>query len=106
MQEYAVKSGDTLSSIARRFLGANGDWREIARINGITNPASLQLGQRLLIPNATTSPIANPEVVMVRNTLQGVYPPNKITVSFTKVGDDVIARLLNTGPCALVTMNA
>jgi hypothetical protein len=97
MQEYEVKSGDTLSSIARRFLGANGDWREIARINGITNPASLQLGQRLLIPNATTSPIVNPEVVMVKNTLQGVYPSNKITVSFTKTGDDAIARLLNTG---------
>jgi len=98
MQEYIVQAGDTLSNIARRFLGANGDWREIARINNITNPASLQIGQRLLIPSPTTPPIAqNPEVAMVRNTLQGVYPPNKIAISFTTVGSDLIANLLNTG---------
>ncbi|WP_190398648.1 LysM domain-containing protein [Pseudanabaena sp. FACHB-1998] len=99
MQEYIVKSGDTLSNIARRFLGANGDWREIARVNNISNPSSLQIGQRLLIPdNVETPPIAkNPEVAMVRNTLQGVYPPNKIAISFTTVGNDVIANLLNTG---------
>lgn len=98
MQEYIVKAGDTLSAIAKRFLGVNADWREIARINNITNPASLQIGQRLLIPNAASPPITqNPEVAMVRNTLQGVYPPNKIAISFTTVGSDVIAKLLNTG---------
>lgn len=98
MQEYIVKAGDTLSAIAKRFLGVNGDWREIARINNITNPASLQIGQRLLIPTAESPPIAqSPEVVMVKNTLQGVYPPNKVAISFTTVGSDVIAKLLNTG---------
>ncbi len=98
MQEYIVKAGDTLSAIARRFFGANADWREIARINNITNPANLQIGQRLLIPIAADRPIAqNPEVATVRNTLQGVYPPNKIAISFTTVGNDVIAKLLNTG---------
>lgn len=98
MQEYIVKAGDTLSSIARNLLGANGDWREIARINNITNPSSLQIGQRLLVPTTSTPPIAqNPEVAMVRNTLQGVYPPNKISISFTTVGNDLIANLLNTG---------
>jgi LysM repeat protein len=98
MQEYIVKAGDTLSAIARRFLGVNADWREIARINNITNPANLQIGQRLLIPIASDPAIAqNPEVAMVRNTLQGVYPPNKIAISFTTVGNDVIAKLLNTG---------
>lgn len=98
MQEYFVKAGDTLSAIAKRFLGVNGDWREIARINNITNPASLQIGQRLLIPIAASPPIAqNPEVAMVRNTLQGVYPANKIAISFTTVGSDVIAKLVNTG---------
>jgi hypothetical protein len=34
---------------------------------------------------------------MVKNTLQAIYPPNKIEVSFTTVGRDVIAKLLNTG---------
>ncbi len=98
MQEYIVKAGDTLSAIARRFLGVNGDWREIARINNISNPANLQIGQKLLIPIAGDPPIAqNSEVAMVKNTLQGVYPPNKIAISFTTVGRDMIAKLVNTG---------
>lgn len=58
----------------------------------------MQIGQRLLLPIAADPPIAqNSEVVMVRNTLQGVYPANKIAISFTTVGSDVIAKLLNTG---------
>jgi LysM domain len=97
MQEYIVKAGDTLSAIAKRFLGANADWRDIARVNNITNPSSLQIGQKLLIPVVTNPPVQNPEIAMVRNTLQGVYPPNKIAISFTTVGSDVIAKLLNTG---------
>ena len=98
MQEYIVKAGDTLSGLARRFLGTNANWQEIARVNNITNPASLQVGQRLLIPNGASPAITpNPEVAMVRNTLQGIYPPNKIAISFTTVGNDLIAKLLNTG---------
>ena len=98
MQEYIVQAGDTLSGLARRFLGTNANWQEIARVNNITNPASLQVGQRLLIPNRASPAIApNPEVAMVRNTLQGIYPPNKIAISFTTVGNDLIAKLLNTG---------
>ena len=98
MQEYIVQAGDTLSGLARRFLGTNANWQEIARVNNITNPASLQVGQRLLIPNGASPTIApNPEVAMVRNTLQGIYPPNKIAISFTTVGNDLIAKLLNTG---------
>lgn len=99
MQEYIVQSGDTLSAIARRFLGASGNWQAIARANNITNPNSLRVGQRLLIPtaNAPRQPAVAPEVVMVRNTLQGVYPPTKTAISFTTVGSEVIAKLLNTG---------
>lgn len=98
MQEYIVQAGDTLSGLARRFLGTNANWQEIARVNNITNPASLQVGQRLLIPNGASPAIAlNPEVAMVRNTLQGIYPPNKIAISFTTVGNNLIAKLLNTG---------
>ncbi len=97
MQEYIVKAGDTLSAIARRFFGADVSWQELARVNNITNPSSLQIGQRLLLPITATPTPTNTEVAMVRNTLQGVYAPNKIAVSFTTVGSDVIAKLLNTG---------
>lgn len=44
---YVVQPGDTLSEIGARF---GVDWREIARINGITNPDLIYVGQVLKIP--------------------------------------------------------
>jgi hypothetical protein len=67
MQEYIVQSGDTLSAIA--------------------------IGEKLVLPIGSTSL----EVVMVKNTLQGVYPANRVPISLTTVGSDLIAKLLNTG---------
>lgn len=51
---YTVQSGDTLLSIAQRFTPAGGDVQEtadaIAKANNITDPRSIQIGQRLNIP--------------------------------------------------------
>jgi len=47
--EYVVQSGDTLSSIAGKF-GTTAD--ELARINGITDPNTLDIGQKLQVPTA------------------------------------------------------
>jgi LysM repeat protein len=44
-----VQSGDSLSSIAQRF-GTTAD--ELARINGITDPNTLDIGQKLQVPTA------------------------------------------------------
>ncbi|NPA93474.1 MAG: peptidoglycan DD-metalloendopeptidase family protein [Chloroflexi bacterium] len=44
---YIVQPGDTLSGIAYRF---GLDMQTLAQANGITNPASLQVGQKLRIP--------------------------------------------------------
>jgi LysM repeat protein len=44
---YVVKSGDTLSGIASRH---NSTVRDIQNANQITNPASIQVGQTLFIP--------------------------------------------------------
>ena len=41
--------------------------------------------------------VTNSEVAMVRNTLQGVYSPNKVPIALSTVGSDVIAKLLHTG---------
>jgi LysM repeat protein len=46
-QTYKVKSGDTLVGIAAKF---NTTPKAIADLNGITNPASLRVGQVLKIP--------------------------------------------------------
>lgn len=51
---YVVQRGDTLALIAERY-GITFD--EIARINGLTNPNSIDIGDRLLIPlNGETYP--------------------------------------------------
>lgn len=45
---YTVKSGDTLSKIARDVLGDQQLWREIAERNGIKGPDYvIQVGQKL-----------------------------------------------------------
>jgi len=51
-EKYVVKSGDTLNGIAYRFYGRYNEAKiqEIQKINNITNPASLKVGQELIIP--------------------------------------------------------
>jgi LysM repeat protein len=57
-EEYAVQPGDTLSSIAQRF-GTTAD--ELARINGLTDPNALSVGQKLQVPRAAApSPTPGP----------------------------------------------
>ncbi|MFG0315793.1 MAG: LysM peptidoglycan-binding domain-containing protein [Planctomycetota bacterium JB042] len=50
--KYVVKSGDTLSSIARQFYGAPTQWRRIADANpaAIPNPDRLKVGVEIEIP--------------------------------------------------------
>jgi LysM repeat protein len=57
-EEYTVQQGDSLSSIAQQF-GTTAD--EIARINGLTDPNTLNVGQKLQVPRPTSpSPTPSP----------------------------------------------
>jgi len=57
-EEYTVKQGDSLSSIAQQF-GTTAD--ELVRINGIADPNSLSVGQKLQVPRpASPSPTPSP----------------------------------------------
>lgn len=47
-QTYTVKQGDTLWAIGQR---TGIEWRKIAQANGIVNPSSLQIGQKMHIPD-------------------------------------------------------
>ena len=49
---YVVRPGDTLSKIAG-IHGVVGGWQALAERNGITDPSSLQVGQKLEIPAGT-----------------------------------------------------
>lgn len=69
-QKYIVKSGDTLWSIAQRYLGNGNRWREIRKANGSTftdaEARLLQVGQAVYLPvgyqTGTGSPV-NPAPV-------------------------------------------
>jgi LysM repeat protein len=50
-----VKAGDTLSSIAARYLGSAAKWSSIASLNGIRDPNRLTIGQVLKLPTGTTA---------------------------------------------------
>lgn len=49
MTKYTVKSGDTLWSIAKRFLGDGNRYREIQKLNGLKDTV-IQAGRVLKIP--------------------------------------------------------
>ena len=55
---HVVRRGDTLSKIADKYKDVT--YQEIAKANGITNPNSIYVGQRLNIPNSTKTPVLMP----------------------------------------------
>jgi S-formylglutathione hydrolase FrmB len=50
---YTVVAGDTLSALALRFYGDADLYPLIATASGITDPSDIDVGQRLIIPDAT-----------------------------------------------------
>ncbi len=49
-KHYTVRRGDTLAGIAQKTLGSSSRWREIAQLNGISNPNVIRVGERLILP--------------------------------------------------------
>jgi nucleoid-associated protein YgaU len=47
---YTVQKGDTLWSIALRFLGDGKRWREIVEANPGLEPSKLRIGQVIILP--------------------------------------------------------
>lgn len=58
MATYTVKSGDSLSKIARDVLGDMSRWPEIAALNTLRAPYVIHPGQVLQLPGATRTPPA------------------------------------------------
>ena len=52
---YRVKSGDTLSKIARQEMGAASRWPELAKANGLKPPHLILVGMPLRIPRASAA---------------------------------------------------
>jgi nucleoid-associated protein YgaU len=47
---HTVASGETLSSIAKRYLGSENAWRSIAKANPSVDPTAMKIGTKLKIP--------------------------------------------------------
>lgn len=65
-QMYEVSRGEWLSKIAQKKLGSPKSWTEIAVINGIKSPKSLEVGQKLGIYPSDLS--AKPAETMIAKT--------------------------------------
>ncbi|MBN2584730.1 MAG: LysM peptidoglycan-binding domain-containing protein [Planctomycetes bacterium] len=48
---YVVQAGDTLGEISQKELGTSKKWQMISQANGNLDPASLRVGQKLIIPD-------------------------------------------------------
>lgn len=71
---HEVRKGETLSEIA----AANGtSWQRLAEINGIANPALLQIGQQIRLP----SPAPATYTVKPGDTLSGIAAAHGTTVA-------------------------
>ena len=66
--EYIVKSGDTLSGIARRY---NTTYQELARYNNIANPNLIYVNQVIKIPNGEKPSVDILE--LVKKTIRGDF---------------------------------
>lgn len=99
--DYVVQPGDTLVSIAQRYLGNRLLTYQLARYNGIEKPTTLTAGQTLRIPGtksaparrtatpAPSTPSAPPSAPRAQPPKQAVAPPAART-------DPAAARQLRT----------
>lgn len=78
---YTVKSGDSLSKIARDVLGDMPIWPELARINNILAPYIINPGQKLVLPEIglVKKPISFPAPASSPATA-----PTPVTTSFNR----------------------
>jgi LysM domain len=69
-EEYVVQRRDWLSKIAAKKLGDSGSWKEIAAVNGVDRPDSIEVGQKLVIYSGDLHGTATPP-----QPQQPVQPP-------------------------------
>lgn len=76
---HQVRPGDTLSSIAERYLGSASKWKVIADANGIADPRALKVGAVLKVPGGgagegdkAKAPTAKSHTVKAGDTLSGI----------------------------------
>jgi LysM repeat protein len=101
---YVVQSGDTLIPIANKFGVGVAD---VIAANGNLNPASLQIGQRLIIPVGATNPGAS-------NVTDAQLLPSPTPLPYTIRGQqlirtaagsiEVLGEVFNPGPSSMTNV--
>jgi LysM repeat protein len=87
---YSAQRGDTLGTIAQKFLGSSSKWREIWTANpGITDPNKIAVGQLIKIPGQSQAQTA---LVPVQSpVITSSIPMRDVTNS---VPSSIIERLM------------
>ena len=78
--KYTVAAGDTLIHIARNELGNEKRWTEIAKLNNLSEPFALSVGQKLTMPskNAVTEVAPTIETVVIESVVSGNFRRYKV----------------------------
>ena len=83
-QVHVVASGDTMSGIAKRYLGKESAWNAIAKANPNVDPTAMKVGTRLRIPAADSTGsgggAASGTTPAATNTTEGASGGNLHTV--------------------------
>lgn len=74
---HVVQRGENLYRIAMRY---NISVAELTRLNNIVNPASIQVGQRLLVPSSEGQPIETTHIVRAGETLRSIAQRYELTI--------------------------
>lgn len=72
MEIYQVKSGDSLSIIARDVLGDMSRWPDLARLNNLVQPYTIFPGMQLILPDLE---VLGPVVVPAERRTPTTQPP-------------------------------
>jgi len=89
---YVIQSGDTLAAIARRF---NTTVAELLRVNGLTNPDRIGVGQKLTLPGGATTSGATTEdgkrthVVQSGDTLASIARRYGVTLKQLQTANNI-----------------
>ncbi len=97
MDTYTVKPGDNLGKIALKIYGDANKWREIADLNGITQPSKIKVGQVLNLMPKNTIPAVSPAAPIINPVAAApVVKPVSQDVEITISGKSVFYRFSNT----------
>ena len=75
--EYTVQKGDSLALIARRTLGKESRWTEIAALNPGLTPKNLKVGAKLALPTDATATVVPPNTPASKKIVEPAAPKSK-----------------------------